>query len=217
METKQQQQQVTSHEISGARLMVEIKTVKKRLEKVLDNNTFIDQQKHDEKKGVGKRIQSQWQRVSDLMQRFQNLKFAQLQHNNTATINMNNQTYTIAQALAMKEHIIGLKEQVLDKLKRDRLDVERSMERSNSRMESNLQDLLRTSFQSSTNNNVNHNDTIAQISNSFRSSNQVHKIDPIGIDNRIEELENEIENFRREIDFKLSEVNAITKVFVAPN
>lgn len=58
------------------------------------------------------------------------------------------------------------------------------------------------------------NDDIENISKTYRENNKSTYIDPIGIDGKIKDLEERIDNFEREANFLLSESNAMTTITV---
>ena len=46
----------------------------------------------------------------------------------------------------------------------------------------------------------------------FVKRNEFHLVDPLNIENKIRELEKEVDDFELEVDAALSEINAITTI-----
>jgi hypothetical protein len=57
-------------------------------------------------------------------------------------------------------------------------------------------------------------ETIQAITNSFRDNNKVEFVDPLGLEKRIKELDEEIETFETNVDWVLSEANGRTMIQV---
>lgn len=187
----------------------ELNTIKKRLSKLIHGTTFLST------KVAGRawrdhihETQSNWQAINDLLAHYEKLKFAIIMSNATTRVKINDRTYTVAEAIAMKE-VIKDKRNVLNRLRQARQQTEDEVDRWNSHVRDKLDRLLELNFKKEQKTNEN---DIKAVSEAYLKNNAIEVKDPLRIDREIARLDEEIDSFTKEVDFALSESNAITQL-----
>lgn len=199
----------TTLNLTVTRGLSEINTIKKRLSKLTQNTTFMSTK-------VGGRAwrdhlhetKSNWQAINDLISRFQDLKFAIITSNANTQVKIGNQTYTVAQAIAMKE-CLEHKRSLLDKLRQVRRDVDTTVQHHNDGIRQKLDKLLELNFQRDRKTDEG---DIKSISEAYLKNNAIEVVDPLNVDKEIIRLDEELDGFLKEVDFALSESNAVTQL-----
>jgi hypothetical protein len=199
----------TTSNLTVTRGLSEINTIKKRLSKLTQNTTFMSTK-------VGGRAwrdhlhetKSNWQSINDLISRFQDLKFAIITSNANTQVKIGAQTYTVAQAIAMKE-CLEHKRSLLDKLRQVRRDVDSTVQIHNDGIRQKLDKLLELNFQRDRKTDEG---DIKSISEAYLKNNAIEVVDPLNVDKEIFRLDEELDGFLKEVDFALSESNAVTQL-----
>lgn len=196
--------------ITITRALSELKTIKSRIDKLRDKTIFIST------KCTGQtcvdhvnETKSNWQAMCDLSARYRKLKFAIIDSNNKTMVTIDGSQYTISQALAIKDWILTTDSEILDTLRTQRATIMNEVNKHDEKVESNLQCLLDKSFGTTCS-----KEQMNSISESYRNSNKIKIIDPLKIDTVINEIGDLHTLFLGEIDFALSESNAITKILI---
>jgi len=152
------------------------------------------------------------QRIKDFISYRNRLKAAIVHSNAATTVNINGNEYTVAEAIERKTSI-QYEKNLLAVLKRQYANVTNRIESHNKKMEQDLKRLIEVDFGKdqvkSTVDNVEH------ITETYMKANKAEAVDPLNLENRINNLEDAIMNFEKEVDLSLSESNAITKINVA--
>lgn len=154
-----------------------------------------------------KLIKADWQQLQDLITEKGKLEDAIIEANATTKLTVNGTEYTIAQALLKKKSIQD-KEAILDTLRRQLTIARDKVEQTNQRAEAEaIQSIGATTAAKG--------DLAANQKAAFDlvyKQKSEHLIDPLNISALIKELEEEVMNFGKELDFALTDINAITKV-----
>lgn len=156
-------------------------------------------------------LQANLQSVQDLIAQRSRLKSAIVKSNAVATVEINGVTMTVAEAIERKgsiqlEHV--LLQQLRSQLARDTLAVERA----NAGVQQRLDVLIQTTV--GKDRKVDESE-VAAIREPFLKQNQASLLDPNGLQAVVDALQASIDGFTLEVDYALSEVNAITKIEVA--
>jgi hypothetical protein len=206
--------------LSIIRALDEVLVLDKRIEKKTQEATFLAMfSKKNRQTLVPNQFQhaaqADWQCIQDLIHRRNAIKSAILGSNANTYVTVAGERLTIAEVIERKKSLI-LQVQLLARMKSQRESVLRAIETNNVQMDSELQKLLEIHFGKGGSSRTSSND-VEEISKSFRENNSAKLLDPIGLDSKIKEIEQYIEQFQREIKFILSESNAITKITVRAN
>ncbi len=114
---------------------------------------------------------------------------------------------TISEAINYKT-IVSAKKEFLEVLKARNTHAIGGLNKSNEGVNANLQLILEKTFGA----NKPEKETMENVSNPFLEQNEFKLFDPIKVNDKITELENEIATFESEVDSALSEINAVTKI-----
>lgn len=205
-------------EMSIHQALAELKLLDKRITKALHESKFIAMRQGEEPP-VGyntnedfiNNSKSKFQSVKDLIIQRNRIKSGVIKSNAITTITIGNNVMTIAEALDRKISIQYEKEllnslisqynEVNNNIQRQMYDFEQRLDK---RIESDLGNKDR---------NTNAKE-VEEITNNFTKRYKPNMLDPIEILKEIELLQKEIEEFEMNIDFKLSESNASTRITI---
>jgi hypothetical protein len=196
-----------SEEFTITRALVEIKTLEKRIEKLISESRFIT---ITYKGFPGDEVDTgKYTAIRDLIARRDSIKRAIIRSNGNVKVTISKRTYTVQEAIDRKASIQWEK-MLLRKLQEQRSQMLNEMERHNTTVQTKLDKLLESQFGSK--DTKSNKDDLASISDSYRKSNLATLVDPLQLDKEIERLQLLIEDFEKEVDFVLSESNALTKI-----
>ena len=193
----------------------ELKLLSSRISKLITTTSFVNTIRSEDIKNrdlICKDSAANFQSVNELISRRARIKSSIMQSNATTTVEIAGKTYTVAEAIATKE-FINDKQNLLDVLKNQKAVVSNQVNNYNTDRQRKIDALINSSFgrDSSQKNN---SEDISTITDMYVKKNYIELIDPIKIDDKIKELETDIENFKHQVDYKLSYINAITKINV---
>jgi predicted metalloprotease with PDZ domain len=196
--------------ISITRALAELKTLNKRIEKIVNQSIFITTSVNNKNLNIPEdNMRSDWDSVNSLIDRYRTIKFAILQSNANTRVRIGTKTYTVTEAIAMKD-VVEQKRKLFDTLRRQKVETVNTVESHNNMIQNKLDNLLQINFKE----RKTSEDDIKSNKEAYLKSNEIKVIDPIKIDNRISEMERDLEEFSTNIDFCLSESNAITTITV---
>lgn len=198
--------------ISLHRALSELKILKSRIDNAVCDGEFVVPSKSNSKiKGmtqdqVKSNIQSDYDKVIGLMDRYQKIKSALLIKNATTIIEVAKEKMTIAEAIEKKRTLVMQEEDFLLKLKRIYANSQRKVEEENNMLPSRLESYLSSVLGDKS--SAEHSE-VEMHTKSFMSRNSYELIDPINIREKIETLEERISSFKSEVDACISEANAL--------
>lgn len=191
----------------------ELKTLDNRIQRVTNETTFVscgtkNNVRKDDK--VNQAV-AKFQQVRDLKKRRDTVKAA-IVHNNAVTqVKVGGISYTVAEAIERKSSI-HLDKHLLAQMKQQRTAIQNQVDQQNRAAEQKLQRLLEQNFgKDSTKTDP---DSLKLTEDAFWVNNRWSIIDPLNLEREIERLENEIEEFETNVDFALSESNALNRINV---
>ena len=154
-----------------------------------------------------KTIKADWQQLQDLIEEKGKLEDAIIEANAATKITVNGTEYSIAQAL-LKKKSIQSKQDILDTLKRQLAAARDKVDQTNQRAEAEaIQSIGATTAAKG--------DLAANQKAAFDlvyKQKSEHLIDPLNVASLIKVLEEEVLNFGKELDFALTDINALTKI-----
>lgn len=198
-----------TNSMSITRALVELKTLDKRIQKLIGETVFISIKGELRKPDTrASNAQSSYDKVRDLMNRRIKLKSAIVSSNANTKIRVCNIDMTVAEAIEMKSSINNYKT-LLASMKRQYGESVAMVENENQRARNTLENsLTRNKSDSTTELNV------GEYSRQYMSIHGVELYDPIKLNEKIESLEKFITEFETEVDFILSEKNATTTIVI---
>ena len=200
---------------SITRSLVEIKTLDSRIGKIIDASAFTSYKTKSRNFGLNaeefrKSALADFQSINDLISRRDSIKNAIVLSNSTTIVSIAEKQMTVSQAIEFK-NTIGYKELLLLKLKTQRQMVTVESELHRNRVQTKVDDNIRIICGKDVKADAS---SIQTITDGITKGDPIEIFDPLGIDKVIDTLETEIEDFRANVDFVLSESNALTKILV---
>ena len=207
----------TTQTMSIHRALSELKTLKDRIPKAIQEADFIATDRKSAQKINGlsiedyeKTIQASFDKAVSLIERRNELKDAIVQSNAITEVVVAGETMTVAKAIERKSSIV-YEEKLLSMMVAKRRMAINKLSMENDTLPSRLEDYLTAIL-----GNKEHakKEEVELHTKSFMERNEYVLIDPLKIDKRIEEWEERISSFKAEVDAVLSESNAITKITI---
>lgn len=198
----------SDNSITITRALVELKTLDARIKKAREGSVFITYQVRGNAKA--ELTPSNLQKVNDLMDYRKRLKGAIVQSNAKTQVNIDGETYSVAEAIERKNSI-DYDRQLLAVMRQQWANAVNLVERHNINVQKKLDRLLEVEFGKDVKSNV---ENMERISESYLSNNKAELVDTMDLKNKMDRLENSIMNFEKEVDLALSESNATTRVTV---
>ncbi|WP_028580489.1 hypothetical protein [Desulfogranum japonicum] len=204
------------NKISITRALVELKTLDKRIQKILENLepvTILTGSKMEvgikSKEDFEKNTKSSYQSLTDLIERKRKIKSAVVKSNATTEIYVANEKMTVAEAIERKSSIETeknirkcLAEKYFKKIKQ--------VENHNANIKSQLFKLLQATY-SKPETEISKDD-YDRIAVPFKENNEAKLIDPLEIKNKLQSIEEQIDIFESEVDIALTESNSRTEI-----
>ncbi|MFN8674299.1 MAG: hypothetical protein U0457_19725 [Candidatus Sericytochromatia bacterium] len=195
--------------------LVELKLLKKKIDNKTNSCNFVGviQGKKDitinlvnieEFKNNAK---AELQSIKTLIERRKKIKSLIVESNAKTKVKIFDKDYTVAEAIDRKSSI-EFEENLLNKLKNQLVNAESTITNHNKQIESKLDSLLGQHLSSE----KKKSEDAESFTKSYNELNEYKILDPLNIRKYIKELEEEINNFKSEVDLILSESNANTYI-----
>jgi hypothetical protein len=200
-------------EISITQALAEIKLIRIRLRNRLEFCNFI---KMKTKKSLidsdkfTKNAKSDYQGYIDLMERYNRMKSAIVTSNARTVVKVGDREYTVAEAVERQRNI-HYEEEILRVMKDQYIEVMAEFEKHKETEQARVDRLLSTELGKDSKTNI---DVIKGLTETFLAENKAEIIDPLGLEERIKEIETSIQDFTTNINWILSEVNGKTLISV---
>lgn len=203
--------------MSITRALAELTLLDKKIEKAIQKTEFVSSSTGAKSvKGFKSNeeyvqsVKESYQSVHALIKRRQMIKSAIVKSNAQKEVEIAGEKMTVAEAIERKTSI-KFEQQLLRKLNNDFDQTNDTVENENIKVHERLDKILQQSF--SKDGKVREEDS-AVISKPFLEAHEVNLVDPINARAEIEKLDDKIEQFLKEVDFSLSEINSLTKIDV---
>jgi hypothetical protein len=203
--------------ITITRGLVELKLLKNKIESKISSTSFVGvvQGKKDISTNLvnieefKKNAKSELQSIKALIERRKQIKSLIVASNAKTKVKIFNKKYTVAEAIDRKTSI-EFEEMLLNHLKIQLVSAEQQIINHNKQIEIKLDALLGQHLSSE----KKKSEDAETFTKSYNELNEYKILDPISVRNHIKELEEEINNFKAEVDLILSESNANTYIEV---
>lgn len=199
------------------RALGELKLLEKRINKAMENGTFIDYKKDSADKTrlsnlkpeeLEKLAIESLQSINDLIARKKEIKDKIVESNAKTYVTVNNVKMTVAAAIERKSSIMYDK-MLLTVMKKQYEDALVLVNSENNTMERKLDLQLNQMAGSEADKK---SDAMLTFAQGYRNQNQWSLVDPLNLKAKIDELEKSIDGFEAEVDYVLSTSNAITTI-----
>lgn len=201
--------------ISITRALAELKLLDSRIEKATSEIKFAvcvtKKNNHAcDKNTFTSQTVSKHQSLMDLINRREKLKASIMKSNANTIVKIGTKEMTVSEAIEMK-HTIKYKEELVNVLRRQRAQVTQECESHKAKVkqaiDANITQMCSRDVKPDPS-------TIQDITDMMWKNDPVEIYDPIGLDKTIESLTTEIEDFKLNVDFALSESNSLTQIEV---
>lgn len=210
---------MTKETMTVHKALCELKLLDKRIESTIANGTYCVANKHSNEKinGVSvddfkKVMQGCYDKAMDLINRREAIKRAVTKSNAVTMVDINGSEYTVAEAIEMKNHGIYFKKRMMEVLQKQYTKAVKEITKVNNELETRADNYITSLFgekESKTSKTE-----IENLRESFIKSSTYELVDPIGVLEKINTLEEEINAFISEVDSALSCSNAITTISI---
>ena len=204
-------------EITVTRALTQVKTLDERIAGFAQKSEPVVSYKIGQKSAGGRPvaeveqlINASFQSVQDLIKQRNAIKAAIIRSNSDTKVSIGGVEMTVAEAIERKGSI-RLEAALLQTMKAQLAAATQKVEQSNRQMEADLQQLMVAAV--GKDRQVGEAE-LSAIRDPFMAQKQASLIDPLNLAKQIAELDASITGFTSEVDFVLSESNAITKIVI---
>lgn len=201
--------------ISITEALNELKLYDSKINKAIANAKLTSAaKKSSDKVGVVKkdefeeRAKASYQSVTDLIANRNALKSAIVKSNAVTEVTINGKTMTVAEAIERKNSI-DYDVTLLNEMKKQYVTATDTVNKENKKVDNKVDELLSTLIGKDSDKKISKEDQEA-IEKPYREKNEYEFIDPIGIYDKMLELEADIDGFNSEVDTRLVLSNATT-------
>ena len=211
---------MTTESMTIHQALVELKTLGSRINKAIGEGGFIVANKHSNGKINGIPVSeycddatSRYQKITDLIKRREAIKRAVVMSNAITTVVVAGKTYTVAEAIEMKNHGMASKSALMAQINTDYLRAKMLADRANGdELERRAEEHVRNMFGSTDIKGA--TDEVKKVRDEFIKAQTMELVDPLDVRKIIEELNEEIMNFTTNVDAALSVSNALTTIYI---
>ena len=210
----------TKEQMTVHKALSELKVIDSRINNAIRSGTFVVANKHSNDKIHGMTInefknsmKSDFQKVSDLIARRNAIKKAVVASNAVTKVKVGDNEYTVATAIEMKNHGMEFKNTFKKCLESQYAVAKNELDKnSGDPLEKRAENYVLSVIQAQPKDSKMAVDSEAMknLHAQYIKDNTYDIIDPIGVKDAIEQLDNEISSFITEVDAALSCSNALT-------
>ena len=205
--------------ISITEALNELKLYDSKITKAITNATFCGASKKSSNKvGVIKkedfdeRAKASYQSATDLIINRNSLKSAIVKSNAVTEVEIDGKVMSVAEAIERKNSI-EYDETLLNEMKRQYANATSTVDKENKKVDNKVDDLLTTLIGKDSDKKLSKEDQEA-VEKPYREKNEFEFVDPLGLYEKIQALESDIDGFKSNVDTVLAVVNAITTIEV---
>ena len=202
--------------ISVTRALAELKTLDDRISKAANNGYIAmtvggkvvgTNRTQDE---VEKAVKESYQSFNDLVTRRNKLKCAIVKSNAETKVKIGDKELTVAEAIERKNSIV-FEEQMIQSLSVQLRQATAQVEKVNAEANQRLNQMLEVNLGKDRKTSE---EDYEAISKPFMAKNEAKLVDPLKLEELVQKLQVSVDDFKLNVDFALSEVNALTQIEV---
>lgn len=211
---------MTNEKMTVHKALAELKIIDDRINNAIVSGTYVIANKHSNTKIHGMTIddfktsmKSDFQKVSDLIARRNAIKRAVVASNAVTKVKVGDVEYTVAEAIEMKNHGMEFKNTLKMYIERQYTNAKNEFDKnSGDSLERRAENYVLSVIQAQPKDSkmAVDSDAMKNLRAQYIKDNTYDIIDPIGVKDVIEKLDNEISGFITEVDAALSVSNALT-------
>lgn len=209
---------MTNERMTVHKALAELKIIDSRIVDAIASGTFVVANKHSNEKIGGIAIdkyqqvmQGYYDKATDLIKRRNAIKRAVVLSNASAKVKINDNEYTVAEAIDMKNNGVEMDKLLLDTLTKQYNKAQAEILKQNGTDLEKRAEQYVTGLYGSREGKVN-TDDFEKTKKDFLTANSYELVDPIKILDKMNALEDKIAKFTAEVDAALSCSNAITEI-----
>ncbi len=213
---------MTHETMTVHKALAELKTMDDRITKAIQGITYTMAVKHSAEKVGGvtiaeckDNIRRGFQKANDLIARRDAMKRAVVMSNAVTKVTIGQKEYTVAEAIELKNHGVEYKRALRMKMSADYRNASAELERnSGEAIEKRAEQYVLSVIQAQPKDSKMAIDSEAMkaLRKDYITNNTYDLIDPIGVVNMMDSLNDEILAFETEVDAALSVSNAVTVI-----
>ena len=211
---------MTTETMTIHKALAELKILESRIMKTVGDGTYCVANKHSNEKinGVSveeykKVMQGAYDKAVDLITRYKAIKKAVTLSNAKTVVKIGEEEYAVAEAIWMKNHGVEFDELLLNELREQYNKAQAKILKQNGNDLEQRAEQYVVGIYGSKEGKIN-TDDFEKTKQDFITSQTFELVDPIGILEKIEVLEEKISTFKAEVDAALSTSNALTVIEV---
>ena len=211
---------MTTEKMTIHKALAELKVIDDRITKAINSSVFVVANKHSNEKLGGVPIKefkdgmvASYQKVKDLIARRDAMKRAVVLSNASTKIVVGSKEYTVAEAIEMKNHGMEFKNTLKKELAYQHSAAQGELNRnSGDALEKRAEQYVLSVIQAQPKDSKMSidSDAMKALRKTYIENNTYDLIDPLGICDILEALDNEINEFNTDVDAALSCSNALT-------
>lgn len=213
---------MTTEKMTVHKALAELKVIDDRINKAISEGVYVIANKHSNEKIQGmtieqfkEKMKASHQKVTDLINRRNALKRAVVLSNATTKIKIGNDEYTVAEAIEMKNHGMEFKTNYMRMIASQNLSAQADINRnSGEAIEKRAEQYVLSVIQAQPKDAkmAIDSDAMQALRKDYIKNNTYDLIDPLKVNDIIEKMADEINEFNTEIDAALSVSNALTVI-----
>ena len=210
---------MTKETMTVHKALAELKVLDDRISKAILNSTFVTAKKNNQEKVHGKTTKqfqddavASYNKAYDLIRRRNAIKDAVNVSNSTTRVKIGDTEYTVVEAIDKKNHGMDYFCTLRDALSQQLAKHMTELERHNAGLQQKAEQFVvgMMGNKDAKTNGTEFDNAV----NVYIKSNTVELVDPLGIEKKIEELNDMINSFLPEVDAALSVSNALTTITI---
>ena len=210
---------MTTETMTVHKALAELKVLDSRINDAILSGDFIITKKNNQDTVKGKTVEQfkskateAFQKASDLIRRRNAIKNAVVVSNANTTVKIGDKDYTVVEAIEKKNHGMDYYVQLRDVLRQQFAKQKSELEKHNASLQQKAEQFV-TGLMGGREVKTDSTEYISAV-DTYIKSNTMTLLDPLGIEKKIEELDDMINTFLPEVDAALSVSNAVTTITI---
>lgn len=209
---------MTQERMTVHKALAELKLLDDRIEKAIKSTLYCVAKKHSDEKINGislqefeKQMQGGYDKAVSLIERRKAIKKAVVLSNAVTKVVVAGNEYTVAEAIEMKNHGIDFEKLLMECMLKQYNTAMAVIKNENGKDLEERADQYVTAIYGQKESKTNTSD-IEKVKDDFLKSNQYELVDPLKLLDKINNLEEVVNDFMAEVDSALSVSNALTEI-----
>lgn len=210
---------MTTETMTVHKALAELKVLDSRISDAILSGDFVITKKNNQDTVKGKTVEQfkskateVFQKASDLIRRRNAIKNAVVVSNANTTVKIGDKDYTVVEAIEKKNHGMDYYVQLRDVLRQQFARQKSELEKHNASLQQKAEQFV-TGLMGGREVKTDSAEYISAV-DTYIKSNTMTLLDPLGIEKKIEELDDMINTFLPEVDAALSVSNAVTTITI---